>query len=190
MIRNLKMKKIIAMISVIVMSMVIQVFPTELPTGKDSVQIAEEETKLELTILPTILSVEVPLVTSFVLGEPSVFPDIDIVNNTTAPVEIIVDRVTRTGEDTPSLIPPNTYSADQWENLSIEDTETKIALGIKEKDNADYETLWFKLNSRENMGVVKPLTTQTYNLTSKHGRKWSKNIDLNYVFYITVRLAE
>ena len=144
-------------------------------------------TDMKLNIVDsTHIDVEIPLDSTFVIGDNSYYPDIIIRNLALAPMEVIVTSTMRSTSETPNLLPPTKYSDDKWARLTPKETMEGIALGIRDTERG--EVSWLGLEENIKIGYIEPRSETIFNLTSKHGLQWTKNVDLDYRINMIVRL--
>ena len=133
------------------------------------------------TIGPIIISVMHPLTADYAIdpnvGDQGTFisPDIDIENMSKVPVEVTVGSLkAMTGGDIMFTDVPPTYFPN-WSDISLEDSETYIALGIQASDASgwvdyDPDVVHYAYQDDETqMGAIQGNSTVTLTLTADFG---------------------
>ena len=166
------------------------------------------ETQADIAISGSIssatINIDVPLSTTFRIDENMEFSAPSIVIHNNSPVAIRVDGVSmKPANDTsPSIIDPDTYTDEEWQNLNSVQTKKEIALGLL-TDNSKSDvrldvvggTRWFgKSNTGSNalyLGTIKPSTAElpspklTLDLKSKYGRVWGDTSKIDYTLCLS-----
>lgn len=116
-------------------------------------KVTNTSTKVVGTFESTILDVSIPATVSFLFNPNTQTlnaQDLIINNQSNAPVYAWINKIKVSDDSSwkPSLVEPNKYSTEQWNNLTKYQTKAEIALGIVRKDSTNWlkeisnETIW------------------------------------------------
>lgn len=89
-------------------------------------------------------------------------------NNSNVPIDFKVYKIQAASNNVPTIVEPTLYTDEEWADLTREETESKLALGIM-KDDTEY---WLN-----NTFSVPSNTTVEIEPCAKFGLDWSENRD-------------
>ena len=132
-----------------------------------------------------MIDVTLPIQMTFTIDTERLFhaPDAEIVSNFEAPLEITIIDVNKS-ENAPTLVAPDTYTDDEWNNLGVSNTQSKLALLV---NGYDISTNGNKIGELRSAFV----DTQTMNLslTAKYGKAWNNTEDVNFTYNLVFEFA-
>lgn len=132
-----------------------------------------------------MIDVTLPIQMTFTIDTERLFhaPDAEIVSNFAAPLEITIIDVNKS-ENAPTLVAPDTYTDDEWNNLGVSNTQSKLALLV---NGYDISTNGNKIGELRSAFV----DTQTMNLslTAKYGKAWNNTEDVNFTYNLVFEFA-
>lgn len=103
-------------------------------------------------------------------------------NNSNVPVDFTIQSISRRSENIPNAVLPNIYTDEEWLNLSQEDTENQIALGIKDNSKEYWLDDVLSLNCKTSI-EIEPC--------ARFGLGWSQSKDdMNYDMNLLVSLRQ
>lgn len=143
----------------------------------------------------TILDIEVPLDgIKFNIGADREVTSQDniIKNNSAVDIDVVVTNIEKTGSE-PDLIEANTYTDEEWKNLSKEDTLSKLSLSFNGKEIYKAFNNTEKLEANYvNIGTVPSLGELNIETTGKCGKYFgnTEDMSLNYVMYMEFMINE
>lgn len=147
------------------------------------------ESKVQIDITPNILDVKIPLVTTFTLGEEgNIYPDIVLENNSYTHVDISIEKIENGDDISPTIVSPNKFADKEWDYLSSIETHQYLALGIHEKDDLT-NINWLSYGKEFPLGTIEPKGQKIYNFTSRNGKRWYKDFELNYNLFWKATLS-
>lgn len=132
-----------------------------------------------------MIDVTLPIQMTFTINTERLFhaPDAEIVSNFAAPLEITIIDVNKS-ENAPTLVAPDTYTDEEWNNLGVSNTQSKLALLV---NGYDISTNGNKIGELRSAFV----DTQTMNLslTAKYGKAWNNTEDVNFTYNLVFEFA-
>lgn len=132
-----------------------------------------------------MIDVTLPIQMTFTIDTERLFhaPDAEIVSNFAAPLEITIIDVNKS-ENAPTLVAPDTYTDEEWNNLGVSNTQSKLALLV---NGYDISTNGNKIGELRSAFV----DTQTMNLslTAKYGKAWNNTEDINFTYNLVFEFA-
>ena len=133
---------------------------------------------IEGTINPATVTISAPLTVSFSIdpnaeeSQRFVSAPFTVINNSNAPVIVKMNRIRKTQTGTMTVVAPDEYQ--NWSDLNIAESETKIALGI----NDGTENIWSPAeeNSVDNAEGTQFIGNESkeFHLIAKHGLAFSQ----------------
>ncbi|PLS19379.1 hypothetical protein CVD28_02895 [Bacillus sp. M6-12] len=177
-------------------SMVTLVDRYEAPADSNGVTGDDFTTKVIGTFEATTLDVVIPVTSSFIYNPNTNRIDAQeftIFNQTNAPVYATMKSIAISPESTwkPSLVAPTAYSAEQWNNLTKEQTQAEVALGIVANESLNWlrgvetNNIWStQVQDGQKIGVIKTDSPVVVKPTVQSGTALNVNgvLTANYVF--------
>lgn len=157
---------------------------------------SNQTTKVVGTFESTTLDVAIPAVSTFLFNpntEEMIAQNMNMQSRTNAPVYMSMKGITVSPESTwtPSLVAPDTFTAEGWKNLTKAETKTNVALGLFANDSENYLTgilnndLWSTgIGEGVKVGVLKAQQDVDVKPTLKAGTAINTQevLTANYVF--------
>lgn len=148
------------------------------------------------TFESTTLEISIPAVSTFLYNpntEEMTAQDMNMKNLTNAPVYMTMKNIEVSPESTwtPQLVAPDTYTAEQWRNLTKAETKANVSLGLFANESTNYLTgilnnnLWSTgLGEGVKVGVLKANENVDVKPTLKAGTAINaqQTLTANYVF--------
>lgn len=148
------------------------------------------------TFESTTLEVSIPAVSTFLYNpntEEMTAQNMNMKNLTNAPVYMTMKNIEVSPESTwtPSLVAPDTYTSEQWRNLTKVETKANVSLGLFANESTNYLTgilnndLWSTgLADGVKVGVLKANENVDVKPTLKAGTAINaqQTLTANYVF--------
>lgn len=133
----------------------------------------------------TAVIVTVPTSLAFVIQPKAentfVTTSTTIDNQSNAPIDVCINSITGT-DNTPSLVAPTVHTDTEWLNLSQEDTESQIALGLEYNNDEYWQNDKMRITSKSSI-EVQPC--------ARYGLAWSQSKDnLDYNMELLISLGE
>lgn len=149
------------------------------------------------SISPLTISVTHPINVAYAISPDAgtfTTPDIAVINNTKAAVNVTVQSLTATSGGTLTFTDVDP-TAKSWSTLNNADSKKYIALGVKAKDstgwNTGYSTVthWATTSSSLLVGSLNPATTGDLALTANYGLAFDAAYTANHSLVFLFQLA-
>lgn len=188
----MKKKVLLLVLACAMMAMTaIQVSAQEVSSGDSTVPVngTAQATVITLTV-PTSLSFAInPNTETTFLSAPA-----DMVSATPAKLDVDIIAIRAAGDSAAKVVAAD--SIENWSQLGVTDTKSKIALGIKAGDQpiiwapAEDATPIAEVTDKAGTVKVTPNGTQQIGLEGKHGMSWKETTSMDYNLYLRISLTE
>lgn len=159
--------------------------------------------KMTLDIKSTTIDIVVPLSLQCSINVNTEYsnafisPNLEIVNNTNAPIHIEAKTI-MVGDEYIPLVNHDKFSDEQWEKLNTKDSSSNLALGLQPVDVSNmmgdvFVDNWFTVQNGQNpigfsIGTIKPKSSISVKLIAKHGMIFKEPKQLGYGIQYIARL--